>query len=409
MDAIIEIPEDGSHPKFVATVEAINNDPHGVFAQIRDQVPFFEMPLGSIWVMTYDHVDLMFSDTLTRQVETEAMTLRGINDGPIYDFYNNAMLFSNGAVHRRRRAPLSKSFAYGVMETLRPRVRTVAHALIDAYADAGEMDFLEEFARQVPTRIICDMLGVPLDDFPKFRDWVDGSARAIGLFPEADIDWIATSVTKLNGYVAELLDDRRRSPKDDFLTDYVRTVDEAGDLSPEEICVQIAGAIMAGSDTTRTGIAVLISNLLNNREQWEAVCRDPGLIPGAVSEGLRYDPPVGSLARIATTDIDVEGRTVETGRIVFLSLVSALRDPAVYPDPHRFDIRREHPRHHMAFGGGSHRCLGAALARVELEECLRVLAERLPGLQLKGGMPRLTGHSGIREIDRMAVVWEPEG
>jgi cytochrome P450 len=184
----------------------------------------------------------------------------------------------------------------------------------------------------------------------------------------------------------------------------VSAVDEAGNLSPLETIVQIMTLILGGSDTTRAAMAVQVALLLQHREQWEAVCNDPALIPGAVSEALRYEPSVGSVPRVTLEDIELDGCVVPREQRLTLSTMSALRDPARYAEPDRFDIRRaDHPARHPIFGGGVHRCLGELLARAELEEGLAALAARLPSLQLAGEPPTLTGHAGIRQLSGMRV------
>ena len=169
---------------------------------------------------------------------------------------------------------------------------------------------------------------------------------------------------------------------------------------------QVVTIIIAGSDTTRGAIAVQVALLLQHREQWDAICADPALIPGAVSEALRYEPVVGSIPRFAVEDIEIEGYVVPRKSILSLSTLSAMRDPAQYADPDTFNIRRtDHPRRHLIFGLGVHRCLGEVLARAELEESLAALTERLPRLEIAGHPPYLHGHGGIRRIDGMRVQW----
>jgi cytochrome P450 len=183
-------------------------------------------------------------------------------------------------------------------------------------------------------------------------------------------------------------------------------VTEAGNLSAAEILSQVVTIIIAGSDTTRGAIAVQVSLLLQHRDQWDAVCADAALIAPAVSEALRYEPVVGSIPRFTVEDIELGGYVVPRHSVLSLSTLSAMRDPAVYADPDRFDIRRnDHPRRHLIFGVGVHRCLGEVLARAELEESLAALTNRLPQLQLSGEPPSLLGHGGIRRIDAMRVKW----
>jgi cytochrome P450 len=153
-----------------------------------------------------------------------------------------------------------------------------------------------------------------------------------------------------------------------------------------------------------------VALLLQHREQWEAVCADPELVPAAVVEALRYEPPVGSTPRFTLEDIELEGCTIPAGRVLSLSTLSAMRDPALYADPDRFNIRRaDHPSRHPVFGGGPHRCLGEILAKAELEEGLAALASVLPHVQLMGDPPTMTGHAGIRRISEMRLCWSTEG
>jgi cytochrome P450 len=203
-----------------------------------------------------------------------------------------------------------------------------------------------------------------------------------------------------------LFSTRGATLSNDFLTSYAQSVAEAGNLSAAETLSQVVTIIIAGSDTTRGAIAVQTALLLQHREQWDALCADPTMIPGAVSESLRYEPVVGSFPRFTLEDIEIDGYVVPRNNILSLSTLSAMRDPCQYADPDRFNIRRtDHPRRHFIFGLGVHRCLGEVLARAELEESLAALVERLPQVELIGKPPTLQGHGGIRRIDGMRLGW----
>jgi cytochrome P450 family 103 len=172
--------------------------------------------------------------------------------------------------------------------------------------------------------------------------------------------------------------------------------------------MQIITLILAGSDTTRGAGTIQTSLLLQHRDQWDAVCKDPALIPGAVLESMRYEPAVGSFARFTLEDVQIDGWIVPRNSVLSLSTLAAMRGPQLYSDPDRFDITRaDHPRRHMIFGAGSHRCLGEALAKAELEEQLAALTQRLPQLQLSGDPPVIRGNGGIRSVRNMQVRWEP--
>lgn len=396
----------GARP-FVVSLAELDRDPHGVFRRYRPLTAVITRDNGTCIVIRAADVERLISDPRTRQMETESLQVRGIVHGSLFEFFRHSMLFSNAPHHRRRRGPLGRAFAFKLINDLRPRIRALALELIDRAAPRCALNFLDDFCALIPARIVSEILGLPASDVPRFTRWVYSVSRAISasLAPE-DVPEIETATRELMSYVGGLLESRRVSPRDDFLTSYVAAVDEEGNLSPVETLAQVVTVIVGGSDTTRAAMAMQVALLLQQREQWDAVCRDLSLVTGAVSEALRYDPAVGSIPRVALEDIDIEGQVVPRGAIVSLSTMSAMRDPARYWEPDRFDIRRtDHPARHPVFGGGTHRCLGEALARAELEEGLTAVATRLPNLELAGAPPVLIGHSGIRRITGMAVRW----
>jgi cytochrome P450 len=270
------------------------------------------------------------------------------------------------------------------------------------------MDLVDEYAALIPAHIIGEILGLQENDIPQFTRWVYSISRAVSFsFTREQVPEMEAAAHELTKYVEALLADRRATPRLDFLSSYVLGVDEAAKLSPIEVLSQIVTVIIAGSDTTRAALAIMVHLLLQHREQWEAVCTgNMGLIAGAVSESLRYEPSVGSTPRFTLADIEIAGYLIPAGSVLSLSTLSAMRDPALYCEPDRFNIRRaDHPRRHMAFGGGSHRCLGEVLARAELEEALAALAERLPTMQLAGEPLRIFGHADMRRISGVRVGW----
>ncbi len=389
------------------SVADLDRDPHGLFRELRPLTPLVQREDGSYIVIRGNDVDRMMKDERTRQVETEKMQAAGITSGALFDIFANSMLLANGTTHRRRRAPLSRAFGFRLIAAMRPRIRAIAAGLIDQREERGEMNFLDEYAALIPARTICMLLGLPDDDIPSFTRWIYSVSRSLGSsFTPADVPEMEQSARNLMAYTTNLLAARRVAPRDDFLTDYVAIVAQEDCLTAVEILSQVATVVLAASDTARTAMAALVSLLLQHRDQWEAVCGDPALIPGAVSEVLRYEPPVGSIPRFSLQDIDIDGRIIPAQRVVSLSTLSAMRDPVLYQEPERFNIRRaDHPARHLAFGGGVHRCLGESLARVELEEGLAAVTTRLPQMVLSGATPKICGHSGVRRVSAMAVGW----
>lgn len=381
-------------------------DPHAGFRRHRERSPLIQFEGGLLYATRYADVAALLTDPRTRQPETEALDLRGITSGALYDFFANVMLLSNAPAHMRRRAPVARTFAFKLMDALRPRIRAFAHDLIEAAKPTGDMEFRDAFASQIPARMIAEVLGVPAEETPRFTRCVYAMSRGLGAFRDEDFAHIEAAAAELYDFVRAQLADRRACPREDFLTEYLSAVEEAGELSEVETYIQIVALILAGSDTTRTAMTAMLGFLLEDRSQWDALREDPSLAAGAAAEALRMEPPVGAIPRFPLETVEVGGHAVKEGSFLVLSVLSALRDPAQFADPDRFDIRRgDHPRWHLAFGAGPHRCLGEALARAELEESARALAEALPDLRMEGVRPRVKGHSGIRAVDPLRVAW----
>jgi cytochrome P450 len=390
------------------SISELDQEPHGLYRRLRLMTPFVRREDDSYIAIRSGDVERLYGDTRTRQLEMERTRAQGITSGFLFDILENTMLYSNGTIHRQRRAPLSRAFAFRLITELRPRIRAVAHQLIDRVEKRAEMELVDEYASLIPAHIVSELLGLPEDDIPDFTRWVYSISRSLTFsFAKSDIPDMEQAARNLTEYVQGLLADRRATPRMDFLSSFVLSVDEAGKLSPLEALSQIISVILAGSDTTRAAMAIQVFLLLQHREQWEAVCKgDSSLIASAVSESLRYEPAVGSTPRFTLEDIEIAGFVVPARRVLSLSTLSAMRDPALYTDPDRFNIRRtDHPRRHLIFGGGAHRCIGEVLARAELEEGLAALVDRLPKLQLLGEPLKVSGHAGLRRVSGMQVGW----
>ena len=330
----------------------------------------------------------------------------GVTEGPLFDLIDHSMLTANNAVHQRRRSPFTRLFAARMIAEMRPRIRRTSDELIDAWYADGSVEFVGRFAADLPARTISGLLGLPETDIPAFTRLVYEVTRFFSLsFTPEQIPQCQTAAGDLRDYVDRTLRDRRRAPGEDFLSGFLAAADEAGILSPVEVIYQIMLLIVGGTDTTRVAIVAQVALLLQHRAQWDAVCGDPGLIPAAVSEALRFEPSVASSGRIAAEDIEIDGIPIEAGSLVSLSTMSAMRDEAAYLHPDVFDIRRtDQPRVHPIFGAGVHRCLGEALARAELEEALAALTARIPRLRLDEA-PAIQGHAAVRRVDTMRLSW----
>lgn len=388
-------------------LQAPEGSSYALFKDLREKTPLVKVPMGMGSMVMGLHarmVDDIVSPENTRQLETEMKMMQGIFDGPIYDFVAQVMLFANGDVHQRRRQPVARTFAFKLMEAMRPKAAAVAEEIINAHLGQGPFDFLHEFAAQLPARIIADILGIPRHDLPVFMKWISDTAESIGFVDVARRADIEKSLTEFNAYVDKLLADRRANPRGDFLSDYVAATAASGDMSEAEIRAQVVGLILAGSDTTRNSMCMSLFQLLQHPEQWAALVADPnGLKKKASEEGLRFEPVVSGIPRVTTKDLEIEGYLVPAGAVLMVSLLSVLRDPEVYADPESFNIHRtDQQRWHLAFGAGAHRCAGEALARVELEETLAAIARLAPKTRIVGAPPRLQP-GAIRTVDQIQV------
>ena len=380
-------------------------DPHEYLKAMRERTPIARTPMGIALALRHRHLELVTSDA-TRQLETETKVMQGITSGPIWDITTTGMLLANGDTHSRRRAPVAKTFAFKLMDAMRPKAAALAAELIEPRIGAGPIDFVNEIAAQIPARIIADILGIPRSDLPVFMRWIADTAASLGFIELERREQIEKSLVEFNAYVEDLLNDRRKTPREDFISNYVRTTASEGQLTDAEIRTQILGLILAGSDTTRGSLCLTLKHLLQHPEQWRAFCADPdGLKKGVVAEGLRYDPIISGIPRVALQDLEIDGYVVPAGVPIAVSLLSAMRDPEVYADPDRFDITRtDHPRWHPIFGGGAHRCLGEALAKAEMEETLATIARLAPNTQLIGVVPR-PAPGAIRQVGEMRVAF----
>lgn len=385
-------------------------DVHAFYRRWRPVSPLLELvsdqtPIPMLLVTRHNDAVTLLTDPRTRQFETELLALRGVEHGPLFAFFDNVMLASNPPVHAARRAPLSRAFAFKLMDAWRPHIRRLAHDLISQSMEDGLVAFNAKVASQIPPRIVASVLGLDPGDVDHFLALVRVCSRGLSNFPAEDLPAIDAAMAELTAYVADQMAKRRAKPATDVLTAYVATVDATNALSEAEKLAQLAGVILAGSDTTRTGITAMMSELLKRPEQWALVCADPAAhAANAVLETLRFHPPVGSIPRITLQDIEVGDRIAPAGRVVSLSVISALRDPDVISDPDEFDVTRtDIPRWLLSFGGGAHRCLGEALARAEMEETLIAAAERLPRAALVGEPPVMRGATGIRDIGELTL------
>ncbi len=385
----------------------LNANPHETFATYRPSLPFLRREDGAYLVLRASDVRALVKDQRTKQVETQSIVARGITSGPIMEFVTNTMLFSNDEVHRRRRQPLAKCFSFRRMESVRRDVRVLAEDLAGRSLDGGKLMLRDDYAALIPAITLVGILGIDPSDVPVFTSLAYRVSKILtSAWTAEDVPDIEAASRELKAYCSDLIIDRRRSPKGDFISDYVSSVDQDAELSAIEAVMQIVSIVIGGTDTTRAAIVIQTGLLLEREDLWEALRRDEDLIVPAVAEALRLEPAVASIPRVAIGDIELDQHLVRSGSVLVLSTMSGLRDPEAFPRPDHFDLQRERPRWHPVFGDGVHRCLGQALAQLELEEALRALVGSRRRLRLAGEKLHVHGHAGIRQVDELEVCWD---
>jgi cytochrome P450 len=306
--------------------------------------------------------------------------------------------------HARHRRLVQYGFTRKALDRWKESVvEPIVAQHIDAFAARGRADLVGEFAFPFPIHVIAELFGLPDDDMPSFHDWASG-IMLVAIDYERGIE----STRKLTEYLRPFIAERRRRPGDDLLSLLVEARDAGELLSDQEILAFLLVMIPAGGETTYRSTANLLFALLSNPEQLEAVRSRPALIPQAVEEGLRWEPPITAIMRVARRDIRLGGVDIPGGARVITSLGSASRDEERHPDGERFDVLRE-PRPSLAFGFGPHRCLGMHLGRMENEAALGALLQRLPRLRLDPDAAdvHITG-AGFRAPERLPVLFDPE-
>lgn len=284
--------------------------------------------------------------------------------------------------HRRFQLLLKRYFTPAAMEKWRPNVRRIAEELIDQFIDTGKLEVIRDLAIPLPANVIADMLGMPVEDRPMLRVWSESVSKVFRRTAFEDLLLAQEGVGEFQRYLHDLVERRRGNLGDDLISELLRA-EGAGQISTEEIVANCLLILFAGHETTAGVITHGLTLLLRHPDQLALLRERPELGPSAVEEILRCEGTANTVVRDANEPFEYNGLQFEKGDRLYLSLYSANHDPAFISDPDRFDITR--PRGvHLAFGTGVFYCLGASLARVETDECLKVLLERIPNPCLAG-------------------------
>lgn len=287
-------------------------------------------------------------------------------------------------VHTHYRKLIDKTFTASRVKKMVPYIESVVHELIDAFADKGSCDFMRDFASMLPTTVIADQLGVPRDKVRRMKEWADAMLAPGGHFTdEAETIRCAKLVVEAQHYFAEVMDQRRKEPKDDMISDLVHVrFDDGRALDMNELQDLLDQLLTGGSETTTNALGSALMLLLKNPDATARLRADRSLIPNFIEEVLRYETPVLHLFRVATEDTELGGTKIPKGSLLALGYASANRDEDVFDDGERFDVCRKKAGAHLAFGSGPHFCPGAMLARQEMLSAFNILFDRLDDIRL---------------------------
>lgn len=399
---------------FAVSEAELDAHPHEYIAKMRQQTEVWcrtvtaaDREIGVYTVFSHDLCSNLLTHPHTRQFYTQLLMWRGVPVGPLQNLFVNGMPTVDGIQHRRRRKPLAGSFTMPVIKAMQPEIRKFVRNHLEGYLAQGGMNVATEFAKTFPPRLLCSIIGIPKDEVDYFVGLARQAAVGLTLFPLDQLPEIDGAAQTLLEYVERLLEKQRSVGQSQFLGQYLQSVATIDpQLAPAEVYVQLIDLMLASAETTRMTITNAVSLLLSDHEQWDALLNDDSLIGNAVNETLRYEPSVGTCPRFVVEDVQLGDRTIPANSIISASLLGALRDPAKFHEPQRFNIRRtDFQRKHLVFGGGAHRCLGESLAWIEVFETISALADFVPGIRLQGSPVNCTGFGGIRQVTDCNVVY----
>jgi cytochrome P450 len=318
-----------------------------------------------------------------------------------------SILFMEGDDHARLRRLVAPAFTPASANRLRPTMQRVVTELIDQVSASGSCELVADVCEPYPIPIICELLGAPPEDWKLFSNWATDIFRVFNGDLEHDLPLIEQARIELDDYITDMVHTRRTNPQDDLLSDLIAIEEEGDRLSTEEMTMLAQAVLMAGTDTTRNQLACSVALFAEHPDQWKMLAQRPELAPRAVEESMRYLGAVRGTVRFASEDIVYRDVLFPQGTFVTTSLGGANRDPEVWEAANDFDVTADRTTAHLTFGSGIHFCMGAALARAELQEALPLLARRLPNLSLAGPIEWKPANFGIWGPASLPLSFDP--
>lgn len=382
--------------------------PHEYLDRLRAEEPVHrDTELGRLFLTRFEDVRSVLSNRSLsvdpRKAPPGSFFRRILAANEPLATFEPSMLQLDDPDHKRIRGLVSQAFNQRAVDAVRPRIRAIADGLLDALSGRDQFDIIAEYAAPLPIIVIAEMLGVDARDFVQFKRWSDARSQVFNIArtPEQTAE-LELARQGLHDYFTRAIDERRGRRSSDLVSALV-SVYEAGDrLTEREIVITCDLLLIAGNLTTTDLIGNGVLALLRHPNQLAKLRARPELVPNAIEEILRCDPPVVQSGRLAVAPLEVGGSEVRAGEVMTASLVAAGHDPARHSDPHRFDVERADTSH-LAFGGGAHFCLGAPLARAEAQIALPLLFERFPSLHLDPDHP--IEHKRVPVFNGLKALW----
>lgn len=383
---------------------ALKADPYPIWRRLRDEAPAYYNEQYDFWALSrFADVDAAHMDPATFS-SAHGTVLESMSPEPVA---TGMMIFRDPPEHTRLRRLASRAFTARRVNQLEDEVRRIARDLLDAQRGSEGFDFVQDFGAQLPSRVITSLLGVPAADREEVRGYIDQTfhfEEGAGMLNDVAL----AAMTKLFEYLSRQMEERQRSPRGDMLSDLVHAeiTDDEGErrqLSLQESTEFGILLVSAGTETVARLIGWAGWLLAQHPDQRAELATDRSLIPGAVEELLRYEPPSPVQGRWLTAGIERHGRRIPAGSKILLLTGSAGRDERAFPDPDRFDVRRRFDRH-LSFGYGIHFCLGAALARLEGRVALEEVLTAFPRWEVDPTAAELLVTSTVRGYHRLPVT-----
>jgi cytochrome P450 len=366
--------------------------PFELFARLRRQPPVYVPDVRFYLISRYEDVQYVLlhpeifssagSPGVRRKVPPEVLKIISKGFRPVPTIQT-----TDPPAHQRYRSLFSKAFSSRRVARLEPTIRQIANELVDGFINDGKVDLVSQFAVPFPLTVITEWLGLPRADLSKLKRWSDDAAAPLGgmITRQQEIE-SAQGEIEAQHYFAAKLDERRREPRDDILTDLCNArLDGTEPLDNGAIYYLLIQLLVAGNESVRNLISSAMLLLLKHPQHMTAVATDPNLIPNFIEEALRMDPPIKAFFRVAKSDTQLSGTNIPAGSRLAVLYASANRDESHFSAPDLFDIHRENASRHLAFGLGIHYCLGAPLARTEARIAFEVLLSRLKNIRLSAG------------------------